>query len=131
MVDHLEVVNDLQKQLVEKENLLTETASTFAIPESEFTEYVSRGKLCHPQEDMYDVALKLYSYYDSIEDKCCIKRVMIALKIINESSHYYFDHIRSILNRYINTFTKGFVKKETEKVKVDKKKKKPPLNSAE
>ena len=40
--------------------------------------------------------------------------------MIYESSHCEFKNVSSILRRYVNTFTKGFVKKETEKIKIDK-----------
>ena len=46
-----------------KENLQTESAPTIDLPESEFTQYVSRGKLCHPPRDLYDLSLYLYSYH--------------------------------------------------------------------
>ena len=35
--------------------------------------------------------------------------------------HCEFKNVSSILRRYVNTFTNGFVKKETEKIKIDKK----------
>ena len=37
------------------------------------------------------------------------------------SSFCEFDNISSILRRFANSFSKGFVKKETEKIKIDKK----------
>ena len=107
--------------ICQKENLETGDAPTIDLPESEFTQYVSRGKLCHPPRDLYDLSLYLYSFYSSISDRTCLKRILVAFNLIYESSHCEFQNISSILRRYLNTFTKGFVKKETEKIKIDKK----------
>ena len=105
-----------------KENLPVQEVPTIDLPESEFTKYVSRGKLCHPPRDLYDLSLYLYAFYSSISDRTCIKRILVAFNLIYESSHCEFTNISSILRRYVNTFSNGFVKKETEKIKVDKKK---------
>ena len=102
-----------------KEDLETAPAPSFDLPESEFTTNVSRGNLRHPPMDLYNRHY-LYSYYNSIEDKSCPKKVMIAFNIIYESSHFDFPNIQSILQRYLNTFTKGFVKRETDKIKMEK-----------
>ena len=104
-----------------KENLPIEEAPMINLPESEFTEFVSRGKLCHPPRDLYDLSLYLYAYYSSISDRTCLKKVLTAFNYIYESSHCEFDKISSIFRRFANTFSKGFVKKETEKIKIDKK----------
>lgn len=103
----------------QKENLPTGDTPTIDLPESEFTKYVSRGKLCHPPADLYDLSLYLYSYYSSISDRTCLNRVLSAFKYIYESSHCNFQNHASILRRFANTFSKGFVKKETEKIKIE------------
>ena len=61
-----------------KENLPIEEAPMINLPESEFTEFVSRGKLCHPPRDLYDLSLYLYAYYSSISDRTCLKKVLTA-----------------------------------------------------
>ena len=104
-----------------KENLPPGEAPTIDLPESEITEYVSRGKLCHPPLDLYDLSLYLYAYYSSISDRTCLKRFLSGFNYIYESSFCEFDNISSILRRFANSFSKGFVKKETEKIKIDKK----------
>ena len=85
-----------------KENLPTGEAPTIDLPESEFTEYVSRGKLCHPPLDLYDLSLYLYAYYSTISDRTCLKRVLSGFNYIYESSFCEFDNISSILRRFAN-----------------------------
>ena len=105
-----------------KEKIQTESAPPIDIPESEFTELVSRGKLCHPPADLYNLSLYLYGYYNALEDKTCLKKVMIAFNLIYESCFLEFENPSSILRRYMNTFSKGFVKSETDKIQETKKK---------
>ena len=45
-----------------KENLSTEGLSQ-ELPESEFTELVSRGKLMHPPGDLYDLSQYFLAYF--------------------------------------------------------------------
>ena len=88
-----------------KEDLETAPAPSFDLPASEFTTNVSRGNLRHPPMDLYNLSLYLYSYYNSIEDTSCTKKVMNTFTIIY--SPYYNDlnhYIQSILQRYLNTF---------------------------
>ena len=54
---------------------------------------------------------------------------MVAFNLIYESSHCEFKNVSSILRRYLNTFTKGFVKRETEKIKIDKQEQKTNKNA--
>lgn len=107
--------------ICQKENLQGSSTPVLDLPESEFTKLISRGKLCHPPLDLYDLAMYLYVYYSSISERTCLKKILLAFNYIYESSHCEFENISSILRRFANTFTKGFVTKETEKTKIDKK----------
>ena len=70
------------------------------------TNNVSRGKLSHPSMELYDLSLYLFSYSKSLDDKTCIKKVMMA-----------FQHIYEASRRFLNTFSKGYVTRETEDIK--------------
>ena len=89
---------------------------------SEFTQDVSRGKLSHPTMEFYDLSLYLVSY-KSLEDKKCIKKILLGFREIYEVSYCDFDNINSILRRFANTFSKGCVKTETENIRLEKRKK--------
>ena len=91
-------------------------------PQSEFTELVSRGSLCHPPIDLYELGLVLFSYYKSLPDKTCIIKVLKAFREIYETSQCSFENEKSVLKRFLNTFSKGFAKMCSEKVTIDKKK---------
>ena len=50
---------------------------------SEFTQNVSRRKLSHPTMELYDLSLYLFSYYKSLEDKKCIKKILLGFREIS------------------------------------------------
>ena len=49
---------------------------------------------------------------------------MVAFKVIYEYMDIEYDNLTSILRRFINTFSKAFAKKESDKIIHEKKKKK-------
>ena len=107
----------------QKENFGTEIShSTIEdCPHSEFTELVSRGSLCHPPNSLYDLGLVLFTYYKSLPNKTCTTKVLKAFREIYELSQCLFDNEKSVLNRFLNTFTKGFSIMCSEKILIDKK----------
>ena len=86
-----------------KENLQSAPLPSLELPASEFTNNVSHGKLRHPPMELYDLSLYLFSYYKSLDDKTCIKKVMMAFQHIYEASQCDFQNITSILRRFLNT----------------------------
>ena len=55
-----------------KENLSTCHTSP-NLPESEFTDLVSRGNLVHPPGELYDLSQYLLSFFKTYQRKCCTK----------------------------------------------------------
>ena len=92
--------------------------------EGEFLELVSRGKLSHPPEDLYDLSLYYYAYFKSRNPKCCGKVFLEAYNEIYSATDYEFENIASINRRFLNCFFKAFVKKESSKIKQKKNMKK-------
>ena len=86
---------------------------------SEFTSNVSRGRLQHPTAELFELAMNLYVYYESITDNSCSNRLMKAFTIIYESSICNFENENKILRRFINCFAKGLSNNETEEMKVE------------
>ena len=74
---------------------------------SEFTELVSRGKLKHPPHDLFDLSKYIYSFFKSIEKKCCAKIFLEAYQYIYDSTGYEFENIEKIMVRFNNCFLKG------------------------
>ena len=68
-----------------KENLYSEGLSQ-ELPESEFTEHVSRGKLMHPFGDIYDLSQYFLAYFKKSNHKIatvyCILIIYWPLKFI-------------------------------------------------
>ena len=89
-------------------------------PHSEFTELVSRGSLCHPPNSLYDLGLVLFTYYKSLPNKTYTTKVLKAFREIYELSQCSFDNEESVLNRYVNTFTKEFSIMYSERILIDK-----------
>ena len=90
--------------------------------DSEFTALVSRGKLRHPPNYMYDLSLHLYTYY-KLSSKTCTEKLLKEFSEMLEVIDISFNNPKSVLRRYINCFSKGFSKKESERIVVDEKKK--------
>ena len=87
---------------------------------SEFTTNVSRGLLKHPSDDLLDLLFYLYAYYDAVETKDCINRLLKAFKQIYKVTQYEFENPSGILRRYGNCFSKGAAHQQTQKIKDDK-----------
>ena len=79
----------------------------------------SRGKLCHPSEELFDLSLYLYTYYKSLEDKSCSTRLMRAFETILEFSSYSIPAHNSVLRRFANYFGKAFSKKASQQLRID------------
>ena len=89
---------------------------------SEFTTKVSRGALKHPPEELFDLGLRLYHYYTSVESKSCSTRLMKAFMEIYESNYSFLDDsiVRDMLQRFVNCFSKGYANMQSEQIKIDK-----------
>ena len=57
----------------------------------------------------------MFSYYKPLEDKTSIKKILLGFR--------NFDNINSILRRFANTFSKEYVKRGTEHISLEKRKK--------
>jgi hypothetical protein len=88
----------------------------------EFTEKVSRGALKHPPEELFDLGVRLYTYYKHVEMKSCATRLVKAFKEIYDSSFSFLDDalVRDVMQRFTNCFSKGYANMQTEKIKIDK-----------
>lgn len=85
---------------------------------SEFTSMVSRGKLAHPSDELFDLSQYLFSYYKSVPDKCCAKRLVKAFQEICEVA--FLDFELSVLQRFANSFSKGFALHSSDTIKIGK-----------
>ena len=79
---------------------------------SEFRRKVSRDLLKLPTDDLLELGMSLYVYNKEVNDHSCSTRL---------SSPCRFDHSNDILTRYVNCFSKGYIIKESEEIKVEKK----------
>ena len=86
---------------------------------SEFTKMVSRGKLCHPLGDLYDLSQYLFAYYKNTPEKSCANRLIKAFTEISEVAFFAFE--KSVFRRFVNSFSKGFAVQCTDKIKRQKK----------
>ena len=90
------------------------------LPESEFTKFLSRGKLSHPPAELYDdLAQYFFCYFKMKDPKCCNTVFFQAFKLIYESTGSEFDNIDKIIRRFVNCFFKTFAKNESEKFKAE------------
>ena len=87
---------------------------------SEFTQKVSRGLLKHPTEELYELAMVLFSYYKNVVDNSCCRLLLKAFHLIYESSPCHLDNPAEVLRRFVNCFSKGYSIEKTEEIKVDK-----------
>ena len=104
-----------------KESIKSDAPTTEITEFSEFTEMVSRGKLSYPPSNLVALSKCIYSCY-KIFDKSCSVKLLAAFKIIFDYMEMDFDNIPGLLRRFVNTFSKAFVKHETNKIVDDKKK---------
>ena len=100
-----------------KEGIQCSNVNTSGLPESEFTDELSRGKLSFPPNDLYDLSLYLYSFFKLRKDKYCMKIYLEAFKEIYSYTGYRFPNERSIFKRFINCFFKAFTKNANDKIK--------------
>ena len=88
--------------------------------DSEFLEMVSRGRLSYPSADLFELAQYLYCYYKTVDDRHCrsvlLKGFVEILKICESN----FPNEISVLKRFVNTFSKGLVCQQTDKIRNDK-----------
>lgn len=106
-----------------KENIGFGETTSNDIPESEFTNLVSRNKLSHPPSELYDLSLYIYSFFKARSNKCCTKIFLQAYEFIYESTGYSLPNISSILKRFNNCFFKAYASSETDKIVAEKDKK--------
>ena len=89
-------------------------------PVSAFLSVVSRGKLHHPREDLFDLSMYLFCHYKCV-DKTCIKRLLKGFtEIYNLTGFNVEGKQTKILQRFANCFSNGSRKQQTEKIKLDK-----------
>ena len=82
----------------------------------EFLTNISRGKLCYPPGDLLDSSLYCCTFYKarSEKKKCCDKIFLQAYNLIYEIADYEFESMGRVIKRFLNTFFKVFVKKESD-----------------
>ena len=65
--------------------------------DSEFTSMVSRGKLTHPSELLFDLSLYFYAFFKLREDKSCNVVFLQAFEQIHGLSEFHIDgNLKSI-----------------------------------
>ena len=89
------------------------------LTESEFTSLLSRGKLTHPPDQLYDLSLYLYSFFKLKKDKCCTKIFLNCSRKIYHFPNYDFPNIDSILRRFTNCFFKAMPKQESDNIRIE------------
>ena len=94
-----------------------------SLPACEFTTLVSRGKLSHPQSDLFDLSLYLYTFFKNRPKKCCSNVFLQAYKEIYMETEYEFSNPDNIFRRLNNCFMKAFAKNETDRIKGESEKK--------
>ena len=106
-----------------QEGITCSTENTSDLPESEFTEKISRGKLSFPANDLYDLSQYLYSFFKLRKNKCCTKIYLEAFQEIYRFTTCDYSNVNSICRRFVNCFFKAFTKKENDKIRAAKDKK--------
>ena len=105
-----------------KEGIVCDDKPSESLPESEFTEKLSRGGLSFPPIDLYDLSLYCYAFFKSKSVKCCTKIFLEAFNEIHDFTGYDFPNIVSINRRLCNCFFKAFVIKTSDQINREKKK---------
>ena len=72
---------------------------------------------------MFELGLYLYSFYVKVDDKTCVNKLLRAFREIYEVTYYNFTNVDSILRRFVNCFSKGFAKKESDTLQASKQEK--------
>ena len=106
-----------------QEGITCSTENTSDLPESEFTEKLSRGKLSFHLNDLYDLSKYMYSIFKLRKNKCCTKIYLEAFQEIYQFTTCDYSNANSICLRFVNCFFKAFTKKENNKIKAAKDKK--------
>ena len=96
---------------------------------SEFTQKVSRGFLKHPTDELYELAMVLFSYYKNVVDNSCCSLLLKAFHLIYESSPCHLDNPAEVLRCFVKCFLRDTRLKKTEEIKVDKQNRKNARNS--
>ena len=123
-VEEKSVIYYIAGYVAKKDNLAgsTDDGHFNETPASEFTSLVSRGKLSHPPDELFDLTCALFSYYKHVE-KTCIKHLLVGFQQIYEAFHLSFESETRILRRLINCFSKAFSKQQSDKIRAEKGKK--------
>ena len=106
--------------ITKKENLSEGNLSEFRTSSecSEFTDLVSRGKLCYPTEDLFNFATECYVYFTKVNSKNCRKRLVKIFKIIADTSYSLGEKIDKICTRLVNTYLKGYTLNKNDEIAV-------------
>lgn len=86
------------------------------LPQSEFTEIVSRGSLSHPPLELYDLSQYCYAFFESCQKKCCSHKFLEAFIFIHDATGYNLPNTHSIFKRMVNCFMKAHAKQLTDKM---------------
>ena len=86
--------------------------------ESGFTTMVSRGKLSHPSDELFDLSLYLDTY-KSLDDKSCCARLLRGFQSIFEFTAYNIPNHLSVRRRYANCVVKAFAKIASQQLRVE------------
>ena len=107
---------------IQKDNIIVEDDihTERENPESEFLNFVSRGKLHHPRAELFDLSMYLFCYCKCV-NKTCIKRLLKGFtEIYNLTGFNFAVFSFAFLQRFANCFSNGFRKQQTEEIKLDK-----------
>ena len=104
-----------------KEGIPTSEECELSLPNSEFTKLVSRGKLTHPPEELFDLSMYLYAYHKNV-NKLCANKLIKGFSKVYEVCGCDYDNQTSILRRFINTFSNGFRKQQSDIIKQEQSK---------
>ena len=93
----------------QKEGIACTDTEDLSLPESEFTQNISRGGLSFPPINLFDLSL-YYSFFKLKTRKCCTKIFLEEFDQNHSYTEYDFKDIKSINRRLCNCFFKAFVK---------------------
>ena len=109
----------------------TDDTEDLLLPESEFTQNISRGGLSFPPINLFDLSLYYYSFFKLKTRKCCTKIFLEVFDQIHSCTEYDFKDITSINRRLCNCFFKAFVKNfNNERIKDEREIKRRRISSA-
>ena len=105
------------------EGITCSTENTSDLPESEFTEKLSRGKLSFPPNDLYDLSQYMYSFFKLRKKKGCTKIYLEAFQEIYQFTTCDYSNSNSICRRFVNCFLRHSQRKRTTRSKLQRTKK--------